>query len=96
MKIKEIRCNCCGKVLYKKLDVIISGKFSKKQFFFDSQGGSFAKEKYDFCEDCWENLMISTKKLTQSKEEMKDYRQQFYSVDHVTNKLSKPVAPPPR
>lgn len=57
MIVKEIRCDCCGKILDKYNNKIIHGKFSKKEFFYDSQGGCFCTVKYDFCENCWHKIL---------------------------------------
>lgn len=61
MLIKEIRCDCCDKILDKHIDKIVHGKFSKKEFFYDSQGGSFCTTKYDFCEECWNKILRTIK-----------------------------------
>ena len=61
MFVKEIRCDCCNKILDKYSDKIIYGKFKEKEYFYDSQGGCFTTKKYDFCEDCWREILREVK-----------------------------------
>lgn len=61
MFVKEIRCDCCNKILDKYSDKIIYGKFKEKEYFYDSQGGSFSTLKFDFCEDCWNKILSEVK-----------------------------------
>ena len=68
MNIKETRCDCCGKVLNKHMDKIIHGKFNRKEYFYDSQGGCFVSLKYDFCETCWNNLIDTVRQKTKEDE----------------------------